>query len=161
MLQDTYLRDLVNSGDHAQSNLLEVWDRVISAPKLQHDDFSANFYQKVHLSIVTETHHPGGTGSAVLSITTPNMRSILEKVKSFAEADNNKSFDLKGLIRTKTVSLLQGDCEMETVQVDVLLKVIKGRWRILPNPELYSAVTNDMASLFRENYTELLKEKDP
>lgn len=135
------------------------WDIIVDAQKPEYAGYVKRYYEKVTFVIEEQVDNDDGTGMAKVTVTTPNMGIILEKVLNDLYAEDSLSDeDLAEQAQESMEELLMEDCETITTSIEVSTKYVDGKWKIIPNEEWNKAITSNMAEIYREYYEKIITE---
>ncbi|OLN31727.1 hypothetical protein [Desulfosporosinus metallidurans] len=138
---------------------LNDWNIVIDAQRPDYSGFVKLYYEQVTFVIEEQVLNDDGIGTAKVTVTTPNMRIILEKVLSSLSVRGSLSDEeLAEQAKNRIELLLKQDSEKITTTIEVPLKRIDGKWKIVPNKEWTNVITSNMAEILREYYAKIIKE---
>ena len=135
------------------------WDIVVDAQKPAYTGYVKLYYEQVTFVIDEQTHNDDGTGTAKVTVTTPDMQIILEDVLNNLNAGDSLSDEkLAEQAQNRLEELLGQDCETIITTIEVPLEQVDNKWKIVPTEEWNKAITSNMAEIYREYYDRILKE---
>lgn len=135
------------------------WDIVVDAQKPEYTGYVKLYYEQVTFVIDEQTHNDDGTGTAKVTVTTPDMQIILEDVLNNLNAGDSLSDErLAEQAQNHIEELLGQDCATITTTIQVPLEQVDNKWKIVANEEWNKAITSNMAEIYREYYDRILKE---
>lgn len=138
---------------------LNDWNIVVDAQRPDYSGFMKLYYEQVTFVIEEQVLNDDGIGTAKVTVTTPNMRIILENVLSDLRVKGNLSDEELAVQAKNCIELLlKQDNEKITTSIEVPLKRSDGKWKIVPNKEWTNVITSNMAEILREYYAKIIKE---
>ena len=138
---------------------LNDWNIVVDAQRPDYSGFMKLYYEQVTFVIEEQVLNDDGIGTAKVTVTTPNMRIILENVLSDLRVKGSLSDgELAVQAKNRIELLLKQDNEKITTSIEVPLKRSDGKWKIVPNKEWTNVITSNMAEILRDYYAKIIKE---
>ena len=144
--------------DYVSYAMSDVWSMVSG---LQEPDYSGNlalYYSKVTFTINEENYNDDGSGTANVTVITPDMNVVFATLYDVMEQDPD-AFSSDIADKTIEASLMDGKCKMLSSTFDVPLQLENGEWKIVPTEEWEKAVTCDMNSILDRYYALFYEEE--
>jgi len=135
------------------------WEIIAGATEPRYTGYVKLYYDQVTFNIDEEIHNKDGTGVAKVTVTTPDMREILDEVfESIEDEDDLSDENLKKFAQDEITDLLSQDHDKTKTTVEVELQRVDGEWQIVPNEDWNQAITCNMAQILRDYFAKVLEE---
>jgi len=145
--------------DGGQDNTLaDNFSQIDGMQQPSTESYLGIYYSKVTFKASNEVHGSDGTGSADVTVTTPDMKAVFATLYSFMQ-DDPDSFTAETAEENIKSSLSDDNCPTTTTQVSVSLKEVDGEWKIVPNDDFYKAITCDTETIMKGYYAQISEDE--
>jgi hypothetical protein len=113
------------------------------------------YIDKVKINLSEEKHNEDGTGSANVTVSTPDLRIIFDEL--WAKVADDPSITSEQMDQWLVEQLSAKNCQISVSEViPVQLKLVDSNWKIVPNDEFKKAVTGDANIIYEEFLTKVM-----
>jgi hypothetical protein len=135
------------------------WNLILDAKNPNNKAYVKRYYENVTFTLHEQVRKGDGTGTAKVTVTTPDMRIVLKEVlDSLKDASNQTEQELAEQAQNKIDERISQEHQIITTNIEVPIKRVDGKWKIVPTEEWNKVITSNMAEIFREYYAEILRE---